>query len=240
MNPLERLGEATRRLAELTRGRPPTGRTHGDGDDVTGTVDTDDAVGFDPVPLLRALDRAGAQVCVIGQVAGILHGSTELTGDLDLLWDGRPARAPALAAGFAAVGAALADDDGRPVGPAGLALPKVVFSSPAASGDCCTPALPWGSLPVADFLDRAEAYRIGDGWTLRWVGLDDLVVMRRAVGRPKDLRRAAELDALRGGRGPGVPEVGCPGRGPGGPRCAGGRSRRTLDPVTERVTRGTP
>ncbi|MGV9572467.1 class I SAM-dependent methyltransferase, partial [Streptomyces nigra] len=29
-------------------------------------------------------------------VAGILHGSTELTGDLDLLWDGTPEQARAL------------------------------------------------------------------------------------------------------------------------------------------------
>ena len=195
--PLQRLDAATRRLAELTRDRPRTGRTHDDGDDVTGTVATDSAIGFDPVPVLRALDRAGARVCAIGQVAGILHGSVELTGDLDLLWDGTPGQAAAVAAGFAAVGAALTDDDGRPVGPAGLAGPKVQFTAPTASGDCCTPALPWGDLPVADFLARARSYRTEDGWTLRWLTLDDLVAMRRAVGRPKDLRRAAELDTLR-------------------------------------------
>lgn len=196
VTPLDRLAEATRRLAELTRDRPRTGRTHDDGDDETGTVATDDAIGFDPVPVLRALDRAGARVCAIGQVAGILHGSAELTGDLDLLWDGDPAQAPALAAGFAAVGAALTDDDGRPVGPAGLALPKVQFATATASGDCCTPALPWGALAVADFLDRCETATAPDGWTLRWLARDDLLAMRRAVGRPKDLRRAAELETL--------------------------------------------
>ena len=196
MTPLDRLDDATRRLAGLTRGRPRTGLGHDDADDDTGTVATDDAIGFDPVPLLRALDRAGAHVCAIGQVAGILHGSTELTGDLDLLWAGDPAGRAALAAGFAAVGARFVDEDGTPVGPEGLALPKVQFSTPAASGDCCTPALPWGDLPVTDFLTRAEAYRTADGWTLRWLARDDLVAMRRGAGRPKDLRRAAELDSL--------------------------------------------
>jgi hypothetical protein len=196
MTPLERLEDATRRLAGLTRDRVRTGRGHDDADDDTGTVATDDAIGFDPVPLLRALDRAGARVCAIGQVAGILHGSTELTGDLDLLWDGDPAQRPALAAGFATLGATLTDDDGHPVGPAGLALPKVQFATPAASGDCCTPALPWGDLPVTDFLTRAETYGTADGWTLRWIARADLVAMRRAVGRPKDLRRAAEMAAL--------------------------------------------
>ena len=196
VTPLQRLDAATRRLAELTRDRPRTGRTHDDGDDDTGTVATDDAIGFDPVPVLRALDRAGARVCAIGQVAGILHGSAELTGDLDLLWDGDPAQVPALAAGFAAVGATFTDDDGRPVGPEGLRLPKVQFATATASGDCCTPALPWGALPVADYLDRCETATAPDGWTVRWLARADLVAMRRAVGRPKDLRRAAELAVL--------------------------------------------
>jgi hypothetical protein len=196
MNPFARLDDATRRLAELTHDRPRTGRTHDAADDVAGTIDTDSAIGFDPVPLLRALDRHGARVCVIGQVAGILHGSTELTGDLDLLWDGDPAQAPALAAAFAAERVALTDDDGRPVGPEALAGPKVQFTGPTASGDCCTPALPWGT-PVLDHLDRCESAVAPDGWTLRWLRRDDLIAMRRALGRPKDLRRAAELAAGR-------------------------------------------
>ena len=192
---LARLRDATCRLAELTRGRPPTGRSHDGADDETGSVDTDDAVGFDPLPLLRALDRHGARVCAIGQVAGILHGSTELTGDLDLLWDGSAAQVPALVSGFAAAGARLADDDGAElaVDARAFALPKVLFATPAASGDCCTPALPWGELPVAAYLDRCEVVTTPDGLTLRYLALDDLVAMRLAVGRPKDLRRAAEL-----------------------------------------------
>jgi hypothetical protein len=83
-----RLRAAVRSLAIVTRGRTPTGMSHGDSDDVVGTVASDDAIGFDPFPLLAALHEAGAQAVVIGQVAGILHGSSELTGDLDLLWDG--------------------------------------------------------------------------------------------------------------------------------------------------------
>jgi hypothetical protein len=94
--PVRRLREALGRLADETRGRRLTGRTHQDADDVFGTVGTDDAMGFDPLPLLRALDLAGARVVVIGQVAGIMHGSRELTGDLDLLWDGDTSQASLL------------------------------------------------------------------------------------------------------------------------------------------------
>ena len=89
---LERLREAVERTSVLTSGRTATGLTHDDADDVVGTIGTDSAHGFDPFPLLRALCDTGARVVVIGQVAGILHGSAELTGDLDLLWDGAPDR----------------------------------------------------------------------------------------------------------------------------------------------------
>src|SRR5689334_19481485 len=112
--PARRLRQALRRLAGQTRGRPRTGLTHQDADDVTGTVGTDDAAGFDPLPLLRALDLAGARVVVIGQVAGIMHGSEELTGDLDLLWDGSAAQAGLLAAAFSEASAQLTNDDGAP------------------------------------------------------------------------------------------------------------------------------
>src|SRR6266550_8416888 len=81
-----RLRAVDRRLAVETRASARTGRSHEDADDVVGTAGTDDAVGFDPLPLLRALHERGARVAAIGQVAGIMHGSMELTGDLDLLW----------------------------------------------------------------------------------------------------------------------------------------------------------
>jgi hypothetical protein len=190
---VRRLRAAVSRLADETRARPRSGRSHSDADDTVGTFDTDDAVGFDPLPLLRALHESGARVVVIGQVAGIMHGSLELTGDLDLLWDGDLAQADALAAAFAAVSAELADGDGVPVPcePAAFGLPKVLFRSTSASGDCCTPALPWGDLPITEFLGRCRV-ATSDGFEIRYLDHADLIRMRRAAGRVKDLRRADE------------------------------------------------
>jgi hypothetical protein len=193
---VQRLEDAVRLLAQQTQGRTRIGRSHQEADDAAGTVTTDDAIGFDPLPLLRALDEHGAHVVVIGQVAGIMHGSRELTGDLDLLWDGDQRQAGALAAAFTSVSAVLADKDGAPVRcePAAFRLPKVLFHSPAASGDCCTPALPWGSLPVTDFIARCETVTAVSGFKIRYLAREDLIRMRRTIGRPKDLRRAAELE----------------------------------------------
>jgi hypothetical protein len=195
--PIRWLEEAVQRLGQATAGRERRGLSHDDADDSTGTAATDDAIGFDPLPLLRTLHEHGVVVAVMGQVAGIMHGSRELTGDLDLLWDGDRGRAPALAAAFAAAAASLADDQGRPVPcePAAFRLPKVMFRSASASGDCCTPALPWGDLPIAAFLARCQV-ATADGLVIRYLDRTDLIWMRRAIGRPKDLRRASELESL--------------------------------------------
>ena len=195
---INRLQDAVHRLAEATAGRSRTGVTHHDADDEFGTAATDDAIGFNPFPLLRALDEAGVQAVVIGQVAGIMHGSRELTGDLDLLWDGRAVNAQAMADAFTGVGATLTDDDDRPLDSTAevFGLPKVLFRTEQASGDCCTPALPWGSLEVGRYLDRCHVGTAQDGFKIFYLGREDLITMRRAVGRPKDLRRADELAGM--------------------------------------------
>src|SRR6476646_6754327 len=140
-DPVTLLQQAVRRLARQTAGRAPTGLCHEDADECAGTVATDDAIGFDPIPVLRAMYESGARVMVIGQVAGIMHGSRELTGDLDLLWDGDPTQAHALVAAFTALSAALFDDEGRTLtcDLAAVSRPKVLFRTATASGDCCTP-----------------------------------------------------------------------------------------------------
>lgn len=198
-DPGRRLLEAIGRLHDETAARIRAGTDHEGADDVVGTFATDDAIGFDPRPVLAELDRSGVNAVVIGQIAGILHGSTELTGDLDLLWSGDPEDAPTFARAFDRLGAELIDDDGRPVATdaAAFRLPKVLFRTAHACGDCCTPSLPWGGHDVRGFIDRAERCEI-DGVTVRYLALDDLQAMRRGVGRPKDLRRAEELDRLHG------------------------------------------
>lgn len=196
---LRRLEEAVARTRDLVSSRPRTGLSHDDADPDIGTIGSDDAHGFDPRPLLATMQRTGAKVVVIGQVAGILHGSRELTGDLDLLWDGNPDDATALADAFSAAQAELVDDQGTPLPCTGAAflLPKVVFTTPYASGDCCTPALPWGTLPIHDILTRSIRLRAADGLEISVISRDDLIMMRRAAGRAKDLRRADELERLR-------------------------------------------
>jgi hypothetical protein len=195
--PLDRLDTAVRRIHEHVGTRAPRGVSHDDADGTVGTIECDDAVGFAPLRVLAALDRRGARAVVIGQVAGIMHGSQELTGDLDLLWSGAASGAPKFAAGFADVHAVLFDDEHAqlPLAPEAFALSKVLFRASGASGDRCTPGLPWGRVDILGVMERAESVS-GGGVTVHYVSLTDLVAMRRASGRPKDRRRAEELARL--------------------------------------------
>ncbi|WP_454605663.1 hypothetical protein [Streptomyces tendae] len=183
-----RLRRAVRRIAESTRERAATGVGPEEADDVDGTFGTDGALGFDPYPFLRALHEAGSRAVVVGQVAGILHGSTELTGDLDLLWDGTPEQARALRRALTAAGCTDLPD---------LDRPQVVYRVTGASGDLCTSALAWGDMDVTPCLDRAAVTHDPAGFDILYADLDDLILMRRSLGRPKDQRRAAELESLR-------------------------------------------
>ncbi|MER6167354.1 hypothetical protein [Streptomyces violaceorubidus] len=183
-----RLRRAIDRTRHATRGRAPVGRRPEEADDVRGFFATDGALGFDPLPFLRALHDAGSRAVVIGQVAGIMHGSAELTGDLDLLWDGTPDEARALRDALAACGCTEPPD---------LAREQVGYRVTGADGDLCTPVLRWGDMDVTPCLTRAETAHAPAGFTVRYAALDDLIRMRRALGRPKDHRRADELAHLR-------------------------------------------
>ena len=104
-----------------------------------------------------------------------------------------------MVAAFTQANARLSNDDDEPltVGVGAVSLPKVLFRSQFASGDCCTPALAWGSAPVADFVDRCRPVIAPEGYKIHYLNLGDLICMRRAVGRAKDIRRAEELERLR-------------------------------------------
>jgi hypothetical protein len=197
---IARLRRAVGAIERATRDRSPTGTSHDDADGVVGSIATDSAIGFDPFPVLAALGRHAARVVVMGQVAGIMHGSTDLTGDLDLLWDGDVNQSPRLAAAFASLSATLTDAEGVPVPCTAEAfeLPKASFTRPPRTATAVRRSCDGASStsPASSLAPKRAHGR--DGLVVPYVSASDLLTMRRAVRRPKDLRRNHELELLLG------------------------------------------
>lgn len=107
--PIDRLRRACEHIRAETQGLAPRGVRHDDADSDVGTFATDDAIGFDPMPMLAVMQETRANYAVFGQVAGIMHGSLDPTGDLDLLWDGDSAVADRMAQVFVRAGVVRRD-----------------------------------------------------------------------------------------------------------------------------------
>ena len=153
---------------------------------------------FDPVGILKVLQRHEVAFVVIGGMASIAHGSSSLTRDLDICYDRSQANLEALARMLQEVHATLRGAppdlpfklDARTL----RAGDHFTFSTDLGDLDCLgTPA---GTSGYADLARRAPEVDLG-GVPVKVVSLDDLIRMKRASGRPKDLRELEILGALR-------------------------------------------
>jgi hypothetical protein len=144
--------------------------------------------------LFRALDEHGVDYLVIGGVAAQVHGRRRTTKDLDVT----PAPDPE---NFTRLAAALAALDAHPValGPSA--------STPTAEQLRLAPVVPplttrHGELHILNDVPGATAYAEMrtralstdlDGIVMHIVGVDDLIRMKQAVGRPSDIE---DIEAL--------------------------------------------
>jgi len=153
---------------------------------------------FDPLRLFRVLNDAGVRYVVIGAFAGRLLGSPTVTRDLDVCHAQDAANLQALAIVLRELNARLRGTD-RPV-------PIVLDAQTLASaqswtlttdaGDLDLIAIPAGTDGYDDLLRNAEPTDL-DGLTVLVAAVDDLIRMKRAAGRPKDLIELEVLGALR-------------------------------------------
>ena len=148
--------------------------------------------------LVTALERHRVRFVVIGGVAAQAHGSPSMTYDLDVCVARDRENAAALAA-------ALRDMHAYPrAAPAGLpfqldaqALLSRDLSTWATDfGDLDTLGEPTPGLRYEDLVANATMETIA-GQRVLVAGLDDLIAMKRAAGRPKDRIELEVLGALR-------------------------------------------
>jgi predicted nucleotidyltransferase len=147
---------------------------------------------------LRILSEADVEFIVAGGVAGTLLGSARLTMDLDVVYRRSPEN-------LARLVTALAPH--RPYlrgAPPGLPFRWDVetisrglnFTLVTAVGDLDLLGELTGGGGYDDLLPRSVAIS-AHGLSLRVLGLDALIHVKRAAGRPKDLEAIAELEVIR-------------------------------------------
>jgi hypothetical protein len=153
---------------------------------------------FDPLRLLGLLNDAGVRYVVIGAFAGRLLGSPTLTRDLDMCHAQDSANLRALAGVLATVNARLRGVD-REV-PFQLDERTLAaddsFTLSTDAGDLDIIGTPAGTRGFDDLAAAAEPTDL-DGLTVLVASIDDLIRMKLAAGRPKDLVEVEILGAVR-------------------------------------------
>jgi hypothetical protein len=152
--------------------------------------------------LLRALTGGGVDFVVIGGIAAVAHGSPQITQDLDITYAGDAANLERLGAVLTGLGATLRGvTDDVPFIPDGRTLRHArVLTLDTPDGALDVLAEPDGSGGYARLRANAITATVG-GVEIRIAGLDDLIAMKKAAGRPKDQIYIEELEAIRRLRG---------------------------------------
>jgi predicted nucleotidyltransferase len=153
---------------------------------------------FRPEELLRRLVAGEVDFVVVGGIAAVVHGSAAITRDLDITY------APD-AENLDRLGQVLVDLDARLRGVA-EDVPFVPDGRTLRHGRVLTLATPDGAIDLLAQPDgspsyshlRSRAWRADvAGVQVLVASLDDLIAMKKAAGRPKDLVAVEELEAIK-------------------------------------------
>ena len=153
---------------------------------------------FQPEEVIRLLGRHGVRYVLIGGLAAISHGASLVTQDVDLCYGTGHGNLEKLADALTEVHAEL-----RGAEPG---MPFRLHAQTLARGDSFTfttdvgwvdiMARPAGTDGYDDLARTADAAELF-GYRVLVASVDDLIRMKGAAGRPKDLLALEELGALR-------------------------------------------
>lgn len=153
---------------------------------------------FDPLLALQKLQEHRVRFIVIGGFACRIWGSPTITNDLDICYERSKENREALVAALRELGATArgADPslpfllDERTIGLGD----SFTFETSAGNLDCLgTPA---GTSGYGDLRETAEVLDLGERLQVALASLKDLMRMKRAAGRKKDLIELEVLTAL--------------------------------------------
>jgi hypothetical protein len=170
------------------------------------------AAPFDVERLLRTLDAHSVDFVVVGGLAAIAHGARRMTLDLDVVPRPDAANYARLAAAVRELGVAaetVVDGTFQQLDPrddVDLARSRNLSLRTAAGQlDVLNDAR---AAPAYDELAARSVQLAVAGIPVRVAGLDDLVAMKLALGRPKDLQDVADVTAHEAGEYPPPPALG--------------------------------
>jgi Nucleotidyltransferase of unknown function (DUF6036) len=151
-----------------------------------------------PLTLLGRLADSAVDFVVIGAIAVVAQGHIRTTRDLDITYSTEPANLDALGELLVALDARLRGvAEVVPFAPDGRTLRAAeLLTLETADGPLDLLAAPPGAPPYPELRERAERIELG-GRSVLVASLDDLVAMKRAAGRPRDLEDIEALDAIR-------------------------------------------
>ena len=155
---------------------------------------------FDPLGALRSLADHEVDFVLIGGLAARLHGSPTVTDDLDISHSKERGNLERLAKCLAEMNARLRLPDPDEVVDANLdwrmlqAADSFTLTTDFGALDCL--ALPAGIESYEKLSGRAAPIRVGN-IGIRIASLDDLIAMKQAAGRRKDLIELEILAALK-------------------------------------------
>jgi hypothetical protein len=152
---------------------------------------------FDAEGILRRLTARGVDFVVIGGIAAVLHGSSRNTFDLDVCFATDAGNLEALGAVLTELHSRLRGvDDTVPFVADAASLRRVeLLTLETDLGDFDVLSRPQGTHGYDALRRGADRYDLG-GFSVLVASVSDLIAMKRAAGRPKDLADVAELETI--------------------------------------------
>jgi predicted nucleotidyltransferase len=152
---------------------------------------------FSPRRLLTLLVEGGVEFVVVGGIAAVAHGSAAFTQGLDIAYSSDEANLDRLGEALVAMGAKLRGvTDDVPFIPDGRMLRRTrVLTLETPIGPIDLLAQPEGA-PIYDELRGGAEWQDVAGVKVHIASLEDLIAMKKAAGRPKDLVAVEELEAI--------------------------------------------
>ncbi len=140
--------------------------------------------------MIKCLQREGVEFMLVGGYAVALHGWSRMTYDIDFWIMANPQNAAAVMRALKLFGAPLMDLKEEDFHKPGMVFqigmePQRIDILSAISG-----------LTYEEAIKRAVQVTV-DGLLLKMISLDDLIINKRASGRPKDIVDAITLEKLK-------------------------------------------